>query len=113
MVFVIFHKFKNNLKEHSADYLYALQSFYPEELQKLLETDSLFVESIKISNRTDGYEYLDKCLDSYINLVSPDKYIAEDVKNYRLWSRLASFNPYFSQLDLEEIAKIKTKEFKC
>lgn len=103
--------FEANLKKHGINYLYALQSFYPTELEALLSMINLPIESIKISNRTDGYEYLDKCLDSYINLVDPQTYIDEKKSNFRLWSRMAGFNPYFETLDNNEIVKIKQKGF--
>lgn len=104
--------FLNNLENNSLNYLFALQSFYPFELHELLSNLDVPIESIKISNRTDGYIYLDKCLESYINNSDTNKYLIDDIKNYRLWSRLASFYPYFNELDNEEIIRIKTKSLR-
>lgn len=103
--------FFENLEKYGLNYLYALQSFYPQELQELLDKVDIPVESIKISNRTDGATYLDKCLDSYINLTDPKTYIEERPANFRLWSRLGWFNPYLKELDNNEIIKIKQKGF--
>lgn len=104
--------FLNNLENNSLNYLFALQSFYPFELYELLSSIEFPIESIKISNRTDGYTYLDRCLESYIYNVDTDNYIKDDIKNYRLWSRLATFYPYFNELDNEEIKKIKIKSLR-
>ena len=107
--------FDKNLEKYGLNYLYALQSFYPFELEELLniiEEEKIPLESIKISNRTDGYSYLNKCLDSYINGTNPQKYIDEHPQNYRLWSRLGALNDHLFELDSEEIIKIKEKGFK-
>lgn len=104
--------FINNLKHNNVQLLYAMQSFYPDELDKLLSILNFPIESIKISNRTDNYDYLDKCLDSYINNNDTKKYIDEDINNYRLWSRLAYFNPYFKEFNQDEIVKVKKKIWK-
>ena len=104
--------FDKNISKHDLNYLYALQSLYPNERLELLSYINLPIESIKISNRTDGYEYLDKCLDSYINMVDPQCFINEKTSNFRLWSRLGWFNSLFDCLDNKEIVKIKQKGFK-
>ena len=36
----------------------------------------------------------------------------DGLKNYRLWSRLAAFYPYFNELDNKEIKCIKTKSLR-
>ncbi|MBR5228851.1 MAG: hypothetical protein IKV96_03335, partial [Firmicutes bacterium] len=47
-----------SLKEHNLDYLYAQQSFFPEELKRLLETDEYaYKYRFKISNRPLGLEF--------------------------------------------------------
>ena len=104
--------FLDNLENNSLNYLFALQSFYPFELHELLSSIDIPIESIKISNRTDGYTYLDKCLESYIYNIDTDKYLEDGLKNYRLWSRLAAFYPYFNELDNKEIKCIKTKSLR-
>ena len=104
--------FDRNYQKSGANYLYALQSFYPDELEILLnmmEEEQIPLESVKISNRTDDYEYLDKCLTSYIEQRDPSTYTDEDVFNYRLWSRLGAFNSHLNELDQEQIKTYKKR----
>lgn len=104
--------FDRNYQKSGANYLYALQSFYPDELEILLnmmEEEQIPLESVKISNRTDDYEYLDKCLTSYIEQRDPSTYTDEDVFNYRLWSRLGAFNSHLNELDQEQIKAYKKR----
>lgn len=105
--------FHNNLNVHNINYLYALQSFFPYEFYELLNMFNFPIETIKISNRTDGYKYLDDCLQSYIYNENPRDYIIRNSLNYRLWCRLAHFNPYLNELNYEEIVNIKRKLSKC
>lgn len=97
--------FYKNLENFDINYLYALQSFYPSELRKLLDTVNFPIESIKISNRTDDYNYLINCLNSYIN--NDESYCLKDKKDYRLWCRLGHFNDYLNCLDDEKIKLLK------
>lgn len=104
--------FDRNYQQYGVNYLYALQSFYPDELEKLLvtmEEKQIPLESVKISNRTDGYAYLDKCLNSYVNLIDPAEYTDSDIRNYRLWLRLGAFNGHFEELDQTEIKMLKKR----
>jgi len=104
--------FKSNLETKTPEELYALQSFYPNELNNLLNQMQFEPESIKISNRTDGYQYLDMCLDSYINEISPKEFISKNNKNYRLYCRLAPFNDYHKSMDETKILQYKKQGFK-
>lgn len=101
--------FNDNLRSNSLEKLYALQSFIPEELDNLLMSHGQLIDSIKISNRTSGYDYLKNCLDSYINVSSIDPYIEQNISNYRLWLRLGWFSDKLSQLDLEKVKNEKKK----
>ena len=101
--------FANNLKILDINYLYALQSFFPNELDELLNSPKLDIETIKISNRTDDFDYIDKCLESYIYNYDVQKYIDVDTIYYRLWSRLFHFNKYLDELDVDKIIEIKRK----
>ena len=102
--------FNNNLRCSNINELYALQSFYPNELNKLLNQLSNDDYLIKISNRVDGFNYLDTCLDSYINNISPTELIKQNQKNYRLYCRLGWFNEYLDEMNEEEIEKIKKRK---
>ena len=104
--------FEHNLKNMSAEELYAMQSFYPYELNELLSKLSYEPESIKISNRTDGYEYLDMCLDSYINEIPPEEYISMNPRNYRLYNRLGCFSGLLENIDKEHVMQYKKRGFK-
>ena len=104
--------FDRNYQQYGANYLYALQSFYPEELDTLLrdmEEENIPLESVKISNRTDGYTYLDKCISSYINLTDPEQFTDKSIHDYRLWLRLGAFNGHFEELDQYEIKSLKKR----
>ena len=99
--------FNKNKKYHDINYMYAEQSFYPFELLELLDVVDFPIKYIKISNRTSGFEYLYKCLESYIYNVSPNEYIKDGSKYYRLWCRLAHFNRKMDELNYDEIIKQK------
>lgn len=95
--------FENNLKYVDVQNLYAIQSFFPSELHKL--KDVVEIDKFKISSRPCTYEYLNNCLDSYIN--NNERSIEKNVQNYHLWGRLAHFMPYYKEFNYKEIRKIK------
>lgn len=96
-----------NLEKENINYLYALQSFYPHELHNLLECIDIPIKSIKISNRTSGYQYLKNCLQSYVENRDVDEYVINNYRNYRLWCRLGELSHHFQELNNEEINKYK------
>lgn len=103
--------FKRELLSNTTQELYAKQSFFPWELNKLFEIEEEqnldVIDELKISNRPCTYEYLDKCLESYIFNKDEKEYITESYKNYHLWGRQSNLTPYFKNFKLEEINKIK------
>lgn len=103
--------FNYNLQKNSPEYMYALLSFYPYELFDLLnklEKLNVSVKSLKISNRTSGYKYLDKCLYSYINYKTEELYQQNHCsEDYRLYARQANFNPFLSKFNDEKIITLK------
>ena len=101
------NKFKINIEKYGPNYVYALQSIYPSELNYILNNIKVPIESIKISNRTSNYRYLVDCLDSYIDVSDTNKYISIGKNAYRLWGRSSGFNDVIKDLDNEEIIKIK------
>jgi len=101
--------FNNNLKNMSIDELYALQSFYPFELKEFINRVDIPIKYIKISNRTSGYRYIRRCLDSYIYNMDPSVFIMQDSDSYRLWGRQANFNPYLDSLNEDNILEEKLK----
>ena len=94
--------FEKNVEEIGVQKLYAMQSFFPSELHRLL--NKIEVDELKISNRPCSYEYLNNCLDSYIN--NNESYI-DNIKNYHLWGRLGQFTPFYKDFDYNTIKKIK------
>lgn len=86
-----------------------MQSFFPWELKRIIdltENENL-IQEIKISSRPSNYEYIEKCLDFYINGKGVREIVSEDFRNYYLFARQANLIPYFNQLQYEEIEKIK------
>lgn len=72
----------------------------------LTENENL-IQEIKISSRPSNYEYIEKCLDFYINDKDVREIVSEDFRNYYLFARQANLTPYFNRLQYEEIEKIK------
>lgn len=101
--------FNNNLRYKTIEELYALQSFFPNELDSLLLSHGHLIDTIKISNRTSDYAYLKNCLKSYINVEDVDPYIMQDFNNYRLWLRLGWFSDKLSILNLDKVKQEKAK----
>ena len=99
--------FNRNRKYSDINTMYAKQSFYPFELNELLDVIDFPIKYIKISNRTSGFEYLYKCLESYIYNIDPIEYIKDGNKYYRLWCRLAHFDRRIDELDNSAILKQK------
>lgn len=100
--------FKNNLRYHSPEELYALQSLFPWELNKLIEkSDEKLINEIKLSNRPCTYEYLNNCLKSYIYHENEKEYIDKTSRNYHLWGRQANLIPYMEKFNLDNINRIK------
>lgn len=97
--------FEQNLQHHSVEYLYALQSIFPDELRNgAIETE--YVDLFKISNRGNKLSFVRNAMDSYIygNVRS---YLAKDTDSYAYWGRAGYFWKYFATMDLEEIVRYK------
>ena len=99
--------FKENLKKHSVEYLYALQSIFPYELHEgIIDTSN--VKCFKISNRSNKLKFIKNALDSYITN-EVDKYISKDKMSYAYWGRAGYFWRHFKKMDLEKIYQHKEK----
>ncbi len=100
----------HNLQESSINYLYAQQSFFPFELQKMAESDEHFNEySFKISNRPLGLEYTKKALHSYSQFVNIDILVNENIENYGLFCTMGQLFAKRKQFQLDEIMRIKNE----
>ena len=84
--------YRASLNTHTFDEIYAIQSFFPEELTSLLEHDP-FAQTyrLKISNRPLGLTYSEKALRAYSTPVftSADE-MEKDPSNYGLFGALHS-----------------------
>jgi len=97
--------FLNNLKRHSPEYLYALQSIFPCELEEKVIDGSL-PACLKISNRGNDIVFLQNCMDSFINCEML-KYIEKSSIAYAYWGRAGYFWKYYKAFDFNEIKRLK------
>ena len=97
--------FKHNLKTHSAEHLYALQTILPNELHDGT-VDLSAVDLLKFSNRTSPLRYTKNGLDSYIS-GQMLRYIRRSRMNYSLYARMQGFWRHFLFLNLKKIRKYK------
>lgn len=97
--------FQKNLKKHSVEYLYALQSIFPHELRDG-SIDPTHIACFKISNRSSNLKFLQGAMDSYIT-GRVDDYVRADKNNYAFWGRAGYFWKYFPKMDLQTIRRHK------
>lgn len=97
--------FENNLKNHSAEYLYALQSIFPYELAEGI-IDTTRVTCLKISNRCSDIKFVREAMDSYINN-EVERYVKKSKNSYAYWGRAGFFWKYFRKLNLDSVERIK------
>lgn len=102
-----------NLKEKDLNYLYALQSFFPEELHNLMRQDSYKdMYRFKISNRPLGLDYTRNALEAYINWDSENtlEAIEEDSK---VFSYFCTMGVLLKKSKCLDIHKIMLYKFGC
>ena len=97
--------FEKNLTKNSVEYLYALQSIFPDELYKGI-IDASFIDCFKISNRGSKLAFAAEAMDSFIT-GSVRSYLEKDKNAYAYWGRAGFFWKYFPNLDLEKIIEYK------
>ena len=97
--------FERNLKQFSVEYLYALQSIFPEELHEgIIQADK--VKCLKISNRSSHLRFVANAMDSYMhNEVL--KYILSDRNNLAIWGRAGYFWKHYPSMDVDAIFRHK------
>lgn len=101
---------QKNLGAHSLDELYAMQSFFPDELLRLIETDPCADGyRWKLSTRPLGIEYTKKVLETYTQLESVRPLILESTDNYGLFCVMRSLLQRRNELHYEEICRIKAQ----
>lgn len=97
--------FSRNLAKYDIEYLYALQSVMPFELYDgSIQTQ--YISVYKISNRSSGLRYLQRCLNSYLNNRVLD-YLNIDKLNLALWCKLRHITKYCYDMDIEKIFSYK------
>lgn len=100
----------NNLKKHDLNYMYALQSFFPSELFRLLDEDPYASRyRFKLSNRPLGLEYSRKVMDSYCHLTchTEAELINADDRNYGLYCVMAELIRRRNELSFDRVMKYK------
>lgn len=95
--------FQNNLDIFGINKLYALQSIVPSEFQTHI-VNNRFLCGYKISNRNCTYEYLNSCLNSYIENKEEDLNYSQ---RFYLWCRLAHFHEFYPSIDFTKVKIIK------
>lgn len=97
--------FKQNLQKRSVEYLYALQSIFPQELEEGM-VDYGKVTCFKISNRSNDIKFLSEAMDSYISC-EVKRFVDKNKNSYAYWGRAGYFWKYFKKMDLNEILRLK------
>lgn len=97
--------FEKNLRTHSIEYLYALQSIFPFELHDGI-IDTSHISCFKISNRSSNLKFIKGALDSYIG-GEVRAYVEKSRKNYAYWGRAGYFWRCFGKMDLDKILEYK------
>lgn len=97
--------FDKNHEKYSVEYLYALQSIFPQELRDgTIEAD--LIDCFKISNRGSKLSFVQNSMDSYMRgEILP--YLETDCNAYAYWGRAGFFWKYFSKMDFAKIVKYK------
>lgn len=99
-----------NLKYHDLNYIYALQSFFPSELIRLLSQDDYANQyRFKLSNRPLGLEFSKRVLDTYCGLVdkSEVELIEQDNTNYGLYCVMNELFRRREAFSIDKICEIK------
>lgn len=101
---------EKNLTNNSLDYIYALQSFFPSEIDRLFaEDDYADLYRFKLSNRPLGLKFSMRAMDSYCALTfkSEVDYIKEDPSNYGLYCVMGELYKRRNDFSLDAISRLK------
>lgn len=101
--------YEKNLDKFTRSELYAIQSFFPWELRRIINVlNDNVIDEFKISCRPCNKEYLENCLESYIEYnKTEEQYIEENIKNYYLWGRQTEIVKNLNDYNIREINEIK------
>ena len=102
--------FRKNKERYGPEYMYALQSIFPEEMLKYyLPADCIDV--FKLASRPIKFQELDSLLSSYSSFNSKT-FIEKSKNNYHLFARLAHFSQFYNQFDYSSINNMKQEIWK-
>lgn len=97
-----------NLESHSLDYLYALQSFFPFELDRLYSEDSYISKyRFKISNRPLGMQFTRNVLRYYADSGDISTLISQSADNYGYFCVMQQLFVHRNELNYNRIMNIK------
>lgn len=103
---------ERNLKNHDLNYMYAIQSFFPSELYRLLNEDDYSSRyRFKLSNRPLGLEFSRRVMDSYCCLddKTEKNYIENDIHNFGLYCVMHELYKRREELSIDKVIEIKRK----
>ena len=96
------------LKENSLNYLYAIQSFFPWELERLCENDPYADKyRFKISNRPLGMQFTKNVIQYYAYGVDVSALLSQSTDNYGYFCVMQQLFVHRNELNYEEIMNIK------
>lgn len=91
-------------ERYSPEYLYALQSIMPFEINEgFIDVEK--VDLFKIASRNGNVDYLQQCMDSY--MINDASGTESDPERYLLWSRLLWHADSFADFSYDRIREIK------
>lgn len=101
-------------KEKNPNEIYALQSFFPEELEYLIAKDTYSNKYIyKLSTRPMGLEYTKSVLEAYAMLIDSSNYeLDTNRENYALFGALYQLCKRVDIYDYKYIKQLKEKLYK-
>ena len=101
--------YQASLSKYTFDEVYAIQSFFPEELVSLLQHDSLGqTYKLKISNRPLGLAYTERALLAYSTPVfTREEEMKKDSTRYALFGALHSLWIRINDYNYQDIMRVK------
>lgn len=101
---------ERSLKKRDINYLYALQSFFPFELRKMLDTDEYArTYRFKISNRPLGLSFTKTVLELYASFADVHQLILDDKVSYGYFCVMEQLFARRESFDYNEIIEIKNQ----
>lgn len=99
---------QENLKHYTAVELYAIQSIFPFEYQRMLNEDPYASEyRFKLSTRPLGIDYTTSTMEAYLGIRDAKDLILADQTNYALFGVMHAFSHFCDEFGYDEIVRIK------